>query len=167
MTNNSNQYDTKALRLAAPGPASENREEPVALGQEQRDLDELCERWVAWKASRRLYAPAPSSGSVLGQLSGTRTRPLHPGGPDAICSAELAALHLAYTCQPETLSKQVFELYYVYRTAPVKAAAASLKISRSHFYLLLSEFRKQLYTASVALLRQEQEALQELQRYRV
>lgn len=155
MTNKSNQYDTEALRLAAPGPASRDGEEMSPLDEEQRDLDDLCERWVAWKATRRLYGPPPTMGSVLGQLSGTRTRPLQPGGPDAISSAELAAFHIAYTCQPDALDKRVFELYYVHRVAPVKSAAAALKISRSHFYLVLSEFRKKLYKASTALLEVE------------
>lgn len=155
--------DTDALRLAAPGPAGRGNDEVPSLDQEQRDLDQLCEQWVAWKASRRLYAPPPSSGSILGQLSGTRIRPMQPGGPDAICSAELAALHLAYTCQPDGLDKRVFDLYYVHRVTPVKSAAAALKISRSHFYLLLAAFRKRLRSAALALMQQEQEALQSLQ----
>ncbi|RYF51716.1 MAG: hypothetical protein EOO27_29515, partial [Comamonadaceae bacterium] len=85
-----NQYDTEALRLAAASPRGEDDDAPMQESDEQRDLDELCERWVSWKATRRLYGPAPTMGSVLGQLSGTRTRPLQPGGPDAISSAELA-----------------------------------------------------------------------------
>lgn len=139
-----------ALRLSAPAPGDDDGE--IQESGEQRDLDDLCERWVRWKATRRLYAPPSTMGSVLGQLSGTRSRPLQPGGPDAISSAELAAFHLAYTCQPDALDKRVFDLYYVHRIAPVKSAAAALKISRSHFYLVLSDFRKRLYAASTALL---------------
>ncbi|MBV7459477.1 MULTISPECIES: hypothetical protein [unclassified Acidovorax] len=167
MTNRTNQYDIEALHLAAPGPASRNDEPALSESQEQRDIDDLCERWVAWKNSRRLYAPPPSSGSILGQLSGMRSRPLIRGGPDAICSAELAALHLAYTCQPDTLDKRVFDLYYVHRVAPIKLAAAALKISRSHFYLLLSMFRRRIYVSSRALMEQELQALQELNSVRV
>lgn len=165
--NTNSQYDTEALRLAAPSPSGRESDDAPSLDQEQRDLDQLCEQWVAWKASRRLYAPAPSSGSLLGQLSGSRRRPVQPGGPDAICSAELAAFHLAYTCQPDGLDKRVFDLYYVHRIAPVKSAAGVLKISRSHFYLLLSGFRKRLRTAALALMQQEQEALKSLQSARM
>ena len=48
------QYDTEAQRLAAPGPASAEEDTAPALSEEQRDLDDLCERWVAWTRSRRL-----------------------------------------------------------------------------------------------------------------
>lgn len=160
------QYDTEALRLAAPGPASAEEETAPALSEEQRDLDDLCERWVAWTRSRRLYGPPPVMGSVLGQLSGTSTRPLKPGGPDAIASAELAAFHLAYTCQPDALDKRVFALYYVHRVKPIKAAAAALDISRKHFYTVLADFRKRLHSASQSLLEQEQDKLSEMQHAR-
>lgn len=151
MMTDPNQYDTEALRLAAPGPASDDDTSPELQG-EQRDIDDLCERWVEWTRTRRFYGPAPVMGSVLGQLSGSSTRPLKAGGPDAVSSAELAALHLAYSCQPDALDKRVFALYYVHRIKPVKVAAAALKISRSHFYLVLSEFRRRIYHASCALL---------------
>lgn len=153
------QSDTEALRLAAASPRGDDDETPTQESDEQRDLDELCERWVSWKATRRLYGPAPTMGSVLGQLSGTRTRPLQPGGPDAISSAELAALNVAYTCQPDALGKRVFDLYYVHRIAPVKRAAAALNISRSHFYVVLREFRKRLNVAAKAVRQQELENL--------
>ena len=142
-----NQYDTEALRLAAPGPASDD-DAPPELQGEQRDLDDLCERWVEWTRTRRLYGPAPSMGSVLGQLSGSNTRPLKAGGPDAINSAELAAFHLAYTGQPDALDKRVFALYYVYRVKPIKAAAAALGISREHFHRILAAFRSRVYIAA-------------------
>ena len=160
------QYDTEALRLAAPGPASQDDETAPQLSDEQRDLDDLCERWVASTRTRRLYGPPPVMGSVLGQLSGTSSRPLKAGGPDAISSAELAAFHLAYTCQPDALDKRVFALYYVHRVKPIKSAAAALKISRTHFYLVLSEFRKRLHGAAQALMEQEQDKLLDMQHAR-
>ncbi len=143
-------HDTEAMRLAAPAPEGDDSE--LAEGQEQIDLDQLCEQWVAWKATRRFYGPSPKMGSILGQLSGTRTRALKTDGPDAVCSAELAAFHLAYTCQPDALDKRVFDLYYVHRIAPVKTAAAALDISRKHFYTVLSDFRKRLYSAAQSIL---------------
>lgn len=161
-----NHYDTEAVRLASASPRGEEDDAPIQESDEQRDLDALCEQWVAWKATRRLYGPPPTMGSVLGQLSGSRTRPMQPGGPDAVSSAELAALHVAYTCQPDALDKRVFDLYYVHRIAPVKRAAAALAISRSHFYLVLREFRKRLHSAAMALVEQEQENLQRMQHAR-
>ncbi len=162
-----NHIDSDALRLAAPAPLTDGEDVSPPLNDEQRDLDDLCERWASWKASRRLYGPPPSMGSVLGQLSGaTRMRPLIPGGPDAVCSAELAAFHMAYTCQPDELEKRVFELYYVHRVAPVKRAAAALGISRQHFYRSLTEFRKHLYSASCAILELERQKLLGMQHER-
>ena len=72
-------------------------------------------------------------------------------------------MHMAYLCQPDTLDKRVFDLYYVHRITPIKSAAAALEISRSHFYFLLASFRVRLRTASLALMEQEKEVLRALQ----
>ena len=158
--------EPQAQRLAATAPGQLDDEADIAQSEEQLDLDDLCERWVNWKASRRLYGPAPNMGSILGQLSGTRTRPLKQGGPDAACSAELAALHVAYTCQPDALDKRVFDLYYVHRVAPIKAAAAALGIGRQHFYAVLGDFRKRIHSASRSILAQEEQKLSTMQHAR-
>ena len=142
-------HDPEALRLATTAPQDDLAAIP---GQEQLQLDNLCEQWVSWKATRRFYGPSPNMGSILGQLSGSRTRALKSDGPDAYCSAELAAFHLAYNCQPDALDKRVFDLYYVYRVSPVKTAAAALNISRKHFYTVLGDFRKRVYAASKVIL---------------
>ena len=113
---------------------------------------------LIWGRTRRLYGPKPTPGTILGRLSGCNTRPLVSGGPDAICSAELAAFHIAYVSQPDALDKRVFELYYVHRVAPVKTAAAALNISRKHFYSVLADFRKRLYAASRGILADNTEA---------
>lgn len=139
-------------RLASAAPTAQDDEPQNELSEEQRDLDALCEQWVRWKATRRMIGPPPNPGSVLGSLSGTRTRPLSQGGPDVFLSAELVALHLAYTSQPDALDKKVFDLYYVHRVAPIKAAAAALNISRKHFYSVLGDFRKRIFSASQAIL---------------
>lgn len=155
------------MTFAAAAPERRDDDMPdAAQSAEQQDLDELCERWVRWKASRRMFAPPPKIGSVLGQLSGTRTRPLKPEGPDAICSAELAAFHLAYTCQPDALDKRVFDLYYVYRVAPIKTAADALGISRKHFYSVLGDFRLRVHKAAQAIVSDEQVRLADMQHKR-
>lgn len=137
-------------RVAATAPTED--EAAPALSDHDRDLDVLCERWVEWCRTRRLYAPAPNSSSnVLGRLRGS-TRPLRPGAGDAISSAELAAFHIAYTCQPpEALDRRVFDCYYVLRLKPVKVAADALGISRKHFYVLLREFRRRVARAAKLL----------------
>lgn len=157
MTDQQDKFTTRPKRLAAAAPAQYDEDgSPMPdMGYEQQNLDDLCERYMAWKATRRLYGPSPNPPSILGQLSGTRSRPLKVGGPDAFCSAEMAALHLAYLSQPDALDKRVFDLYYVHRIAPIKVAAAALKVSRSHFYLVLSEFRKRLSAAMAAILDDE------------
>ena len=140
--------DLRATRLAAAAPATDDDMPDQPLSDEQRDLDQLCERWIAWKATRRFYAQPSTMVSVLGQLSGTRARPMQSGGPDAANSPELSAFHLAYTCQPDALDKRVFELYYVHRIAPIKRAAMALGISRPSFYRVLSEFRARVAQAA-------------------
>lgn len=133
--------------FAAPAPIE--NDEPPALNQHDQDLDALCEQWLAWCRTRHLYGPAPISGTVLGKLSG-KTRPVVP--VDAICSAELAAFHIAYIGQPQdALDRQVFDAYYIRRTRPIKRVAESLGISRQHFYALLAAFRVRVAQSAKAI----------------
>lgn len=143
-----NQYDTEALRLAAPAPGDDR---DTAATSEDTDLDDLCERWVSWCSTRRFYAPSPAYVSILGQMSGT-SKPVRPGGPDAANSPELMALHLAYLGQPDALDKRVFDLYYVHRIRPIKLSADALEISRKHFYTVLRDFRRRLRMAANGIL---------------
>lgn len=140
-----------AIRLAAPARMRDPDEEVApALDEEQRDLDDLCERYVAWRSSRRLFGPAPSSGSVLGQFAGSSggSRPSTPGGPDAATSSELAAFHLAYCSQPQDTARGTFDAYYILRVRPIKRAADALGISRPTFYRMLANFRQNVAIAA-------------------
>ncbi len=70
---------------------------PVCPGRERMGLDLPGQPTVrvaitrgaravsAPQATRRFYGPSPNMGSILGQLSGTRTRPLRTDGPNAAC----------------------------------------------------------------------------------
>jgi hypothetical protein len=144
---------------------TENRPHAAAdeapdLSSHDRAIHELCERWVNWQRTRRLYGPKPLTGTILGRLSGTSMRPLHPDGPDAISSAELSAFHIAYTCQPDALDKRVFDAYYVYRVKPVKAAAAALGIGRGHYYEVLRNFSRRVAAAAKAIEAENAQAAQ-------
>jgi len=114
-------------------------------------MDELCYRWAAWVQTRRFYAPPPLGAGTLGKLA-KKTRPSRPGGPDAVCSAELSALHLAITAQAKDNARAVFELHYLHTPASIKAAAGALGISRGHWYRLLNEFRVRVYSAHTRIL---------------
>ena len=135
--------------LAATAPEAAEHTEPQT--DRDRTLHDLCESWVSWQRSRRLFGPKPLKGNILGKLSSTRAMPRNTGGPDAPCSAQLSAFHIAYTCQPDALDKQVFEAYYVHRIKPVKVAADALKVSQPHFYRLLSAFRCRVAAAAEAI----------------
>lgn len=138
-----------AQQFAAPAPF-DLEEFPPVLDARDRDLDVLCEQWVSWCRTRRLYGPAPISGTVLGRLSGSSTRPMV--AVDAICSAEMSAFHIAYTCQPrDSLDRQVFDAFYVLRVKPIKRVADALGISRQHFYALLAAFRVRVWNAASAI----------------
>jgi len=145
-------------QLAAAAPDDYDDKVREASDQD-RNLDILCEQWVSWSRTRRLYGPAPVSGTVLGRLSGSSTRPMVP--VDGICSAEMAAFHIAYTCQPsDSLDRQVFDAYYVLRVKPIKRAADVLGISRQHFYALLAGFRVRVWNAAGAIADDHQRAHQ-------
>jgi hypothetical protein len=151
-------------KFAAPAPDHSDDEPEPQHTEQDRDLHALCEAWVAWRQTRRLYGPPPPFTSLLGKLSGKR-RLTRQGGPDAPCSAELAAFHLAYLMQPDALDKQVFDLYYWHRVKPIKAAAEALGIQRrQHWYELLGAFRRRVHSASRAILEENESALAGMRR---
>lgn len=113
------------------------------LEHSDADLDALCEKWVYWCHEQRLHAPVSPLRAVIARQGGG-TRPIVRLVDEAIPAASLLALHIAYTCQPDSLDKQVFDLYYVARVKPIKTAAAALGIGRRHFYRVLFEFRQRL-----------------------
>lgn len=138
-------HQDRALRLAAAAPIDEIEAEDEAPDVQPGDdqLDELFEQWSAWCRSRRYFAPPAASGGVLGKISG-KTRPSRLP-PDAKCSTNLSALHLAIIGQPkDALDTKVFWAYYGHRAAHIKQAAAVLGISRQHFYRLLRAFGKRV-----------------------
>lgn len=148
-----------AVPFAAPAPLEQDEFAPPSLDARDRNLDMLCEQWVSWCRTRRLYGPAPISGTVLGRLSGSSTRPI--AAVDAICSAEMSAFHIAYTCQPrDSLDRQVFDAFYVLRVKPIKRVADVLGISRQHFYALLAAFRVRVWNAAEAIADDNQRAHQ-------
>lgn len=131
----------------------------------KRDVDQLCEQLAAWRASRKYFARQSVPPSLLGRLQ-KRSAP-HRAEPDARCSAELAALHVALLSQPEdSVARQVFELHYFHRVGNVKAAAAALGIGRAHWYRLLEQFRAQLHQASLRILQANEAELAALSRRR-
>jgi hypothetical protein len=138
-----------AIVYAAPAPG-EDVDQPPEQSPRDRDLDAMFERWVVWLRTRRLYGPAPISGTVLGKLTGGSTRPMvHV---DALCSAEMSAVHIAYTCQPrDALDFKVFYAYYVLRVRPIKRVADALGISRKHFYTLLSTCRVRIANSAESI----------------
>ncbi|HMQ71417.1 MAG TPA: hypothetical protein PKD25_02775 [Rubrivivax sp.] len=146
-------------RLAAPAPPlrdDDDRADEPAQTQRDRDLHAVCEAWVRWRHSRRLYGPPSNMPSLLGRLTTRSLAARAPGGPDAPCSAELYAFHAAYLAQPEdSLDRQVFELHYWHRVKPIKTAAAALGISRKHWYVLLGAFRARVYGEAARLAEQD------------
>lgn len=157
-----------AIKLAAPAPTRTEDDEDAAPEQTQqdRDLHAVCEQWVRWRHSRRLYGPPPSLPSLLGQLIAKRRGIARPGGPDAACSAELAAFHVAYLYQQDGIDKQIFELHYWQRVKPIKAAARVLGVSRKTWYAQLSAFRKRVHALAQDLVAENKEKLAEMERTR-
>lgn len=153
---------TRPTTYAAPAAESPDDDSSPVLSGQDRDLHVLCERWVSWCISRRLYGPKPLTGTILGRLSGCGMRPVSPDGPDAICSATLSAFHIAYTCQPNALDKQAFDLYYLRRAKPVKTVAGALGITRQHFHRLVNDFRRRVASAADAIAADNQQQLREM-----
>ncbi len=134
-------------------------QDPPSQQVEDGRLDELCEHLAWWVHTRRLYGAPRGPVSLLGKLRGGM-RPLRtPGGPDAACRADLAALYIALIAQPaDALDRQVFELHYLHRVTNVKASAAQLQIGRQHWYTLLRAFRRRIFAASREILAKNEDA---------
>lgn len=112
-----------------------------------RDLDALCEAWVWWRREHRIYGRVLNF-SAHGRLPGG-VRPLRQP-LQSFAAAGLAAFQVAYTCQPDALDKHVFDLYYIARVRPVKAAAAYLGIGHRQFYRVLEAFRRRVDASAQA-----------------
>lgn len=160
---------SRIQRFSAPAPAGDHPGYDAVEGCSRRELDadqalnELCMAWAAWCRTRRFYGPPPQQAAMLGRLS-SMSSPTGRADPDAPCSAELAALHLAVIAQPaDALDRQVFELHYVWRVRNIKAAASELGISRQHWYRLLRAFRRRVCLASLEILRVNLQQLGRLQ----
>jgi len=126
------------------------------------ELDQLCDRLVWWCRTRRFYGRQSVPPSLLGRLA-KRTRPLRPGGPDAGCSAQMAAMYIALIGQPiDALDRRVFELHYFHRVANVKCAAAAVGISRRHWYRLISDFRRRIHQVSMEVIAMNEQQLYSL-----
>jgi hypothetical protein len=133
--------------VSALPPGDES--EPTLEGLEL-DLDALCEAWVVWCRRHRLYWRASAASALLAR-QGLGTRPLRSEALESISAGSLTAFHIAFITQPDALDRQVFELYYVQRVRPIKAAAAALGIGRAQFYRVLAEFRQRVLVAARAL----------------
>lgn len=148
-----------SLTLASTAPATDTSDENSLLDLDDGDqhVHELFETWAAWRATRRYFVPPSGGGNILGKLRGS-TRPSRPA-PDAICSAQMAALNRAINAQPrDELDTQVFLLYYVNRVRNIKTVADFLGISRQHFYRLRRTFGQRVIIAAKQLEAEERAA---------
>lgn len=149
-----NQND-KPKVLAAPAPGVDEGDDVELTPQELQQLaadEQLFDAYGAWCRTRSFFGPPPVSGSVLGRLT-SKSRVKRSGPPDAACSAQMSALHLAVIAQPsDGLDRKVFTLHYVYGVRNVKAAADALGISRQHWYRLLKAFRVRVHGAAASIM---------------
>lgn len=162
-----NKPEDNGLVLAAPAPELEDEDDGAGLTAEQvtrnADADALCQAYAEWCATRGFFGPPPVSGSLLGKLSSKASVKPREGGPDAPCSSELSALHLAVVSQPiDALDRKVFTLHYLYRVRNVKEAAHALGVSRPHWYRLLRSFRQRVITGAAAIVDDNQRTLERM-----
>lgn len=158
-----------APTLAAPAPQQDDDQPDDVLAAADAESDQqyhdLCDAWSHWCATRRFFGPPPVSANILGKLSSKSPAFRRAGGPDAECSAQLSALHIAISAQPRNaLDRMVFELHYLYRVRNVKAAAAELGIGRAHWYRLLRSFRRRVCIASRDIMAINTQGLQQQER---
>lgn len=146
------------LVLAAPAPEDDLAEvvDPAVEAAELKsrlDREQLMQSYALWCRTRGFFGQPPVSTSVLGKLQKRRSAVVgEPGGPDAPCSAQMSALHLAVTAQPEdALDRRVFTLHYLYNVRSVKEAQHVLGVSKTHWYRLLQAFCDRVISAAARI----------------
>lgn len=125
-----------SAQLALIEPAADSDDASLATGDDVQDayLHDLCIRFAQWMRARRL-CDQPSDAP-----------------PDAAFDAEMGLLCVAMLAQPrDSLGRAVFEWHYLRGVANVKAAAASLGISRTHWYYLLRQFRRRIHATALEI----------------
>lgn len=127
----------------APPLSDEGCAEREASSALPAEIDTLCCEWAVWVQTRKFYGPPAGLTCILGQLR-TRTARATDGspGPNAVCSAQLAAFNQAVLLGGDGKDRLVFELHYRYRPKPIKRAAAALEISSKHWYHLRNTFAR-------------------------
>jgi hypothetical protein len=154
--------------LAATGQDDEDQDELAGMTEverkQQADMDELFSAYGHWCRTRGFFGPPPVTGNLLGKLTTKSRARGKTGGPDAACSAQLSALHLAVIAQPaEALDRRVFTLHYLYNVASVKQSADALGISRNHWYRLLRAFRSRVISSANTIMSDNLAAAENLQ----
>ena len=137
------QEERRVLRIRRRVAAVDPRPERATSYALPAELDWLCIRWGTWCRTRRYYgAPNPRLQSVIGQLRVKGTAP--SAGPGIAAGAELARFHQGVVALDDK-HRLALEAYYVHRLRPIKAVAATLQISRPHFYKLVYAGATQAY----------------------
>jgi hypothetical protein len=165
MTHTAHQHrptDAPARQLAAPAPDTDADHDPAIddTGESPADevrqahLDEIAQQWCQWLRTRDLYIPPSLPPSLLGRLRSRGTGRGKPGGgPNADNSPLLQAWHLAYLQQPEeALDRVAFSAHYLSRGADVTMLAASIGVSRRHWYRLVASCRQRIHAAALQIL---------------
>lgn len=156
--------------FASPAQGQDDEDQDDLAGltdaerQQQAGMDELFEAYGQWCRTRGFFGPPPVKGNMLGKLTSKSRARGKTGGPDAACSAQLSALHLAVIAQPaEALDRKVFTLHYLYNVASVKQCADVLGISRQHWYRLLRAFRSRVSSSATSIMSDNLAAADNLQ----
>lgn len=137
----------RRIAAAARPYTAEEATEREARRALPAEIDALCHAWAHWCHTRRYYGPPDSLPSVIGQLRTRTSRATDgSGGPNALCSHELARFHLAVLSLGTGRERAVLELHYRYRPASIKQAAHVLGIGRQHWYTLRNTAARKAYS---------------------
>jgi hypothetical protein len=160
-------HDSGVFSSPAPESEDDERDDLSGMTDEQRSrqagMDELCSAYADWCRTRGFFGPPPVMPSLLGKLT-KKTGRRSSGPPDAACSSQMSALHIAVIAQPaDSLDRKVFVLNYLYNVRSVKAASAALGISRQHWYRLLHAFMERVTTTAKVIESHNLSAAEQLQ----
>lgn len=153
-------HAAEKYRAALHGPS----EADIPETDSDKELHARCEAWARWSTSRKFFAPAPPlSINLLAKLQPRSSSAGQAGGPDAVCSAYLWAMHRAISAKPADTDRWVFELFYLHRVRNIKVAAQALGISRAAWYRRLGSFRRMVCAEAARIEASESRNIQQMQ----
>jgi len=115
-----------------------------------QDLHNLCNRWVAWRRSKRIYVK-PTAANVLARFQPSSSGPEPDAGLDPAMHWFNAGVGAVKAMDEHAADFDCFWLFYVVGAKNIKRVAADLGIGRRTFYERAHRAARLAYRISIGI----------------